>query len=51
MWWDEVLQSGSGRDQLALPYVLWSKGIRIDEIAKLGSNCYRNYKIQFADHL
>ena len=31
-WWDEYVASGSGRDQLALPYVLWKMGYTVDSV-------------------
>ena len=41
-WWEEFLLRKSGRDQIALPYVLWKKKIDIHSIATLGSNVYKN---------
>ena len=49
-WWDEFLSSGSMRDQLALPYVLWSLGIPIEAAATMGRNAYADTKIFIADH-
>lgn len=41
-WWNEFLSSGSGRDQLAFPYVLWKHGIRISDIGLLGNSLLFN---------
>ena len=49
-WWNEFLRSGSGRDQIALPFVLWRNGIKVSEVATLGRNVYRNPKIRVSSH-
>ena len=49
-WWEEFLRSGSGRDQISLPYILWKTGHTIEEIATLGDNSTKNPKIQFCAH-
>ena len=49
-WWDEFRLSGSGRDQLALPYVLWKRGIRYDAVATLGHNVRDDTKILVYPH-
>ncbi|MEE1273727.1 MAG: DUF616 domain-containing protein [Olegusella sp.] len=49
-WWDEYSKSGSGRDQLALPYVLWKNHIPLESVAKMGQNAYADTKIYIADH-
>ena len=50
-WWKEYYDSGSGRDQISLPYVLWKMGHTIDEVATLGNNSTKNPKIQFCGHV
>ena len=49
-WWDEFLASGSMRDQLALPYVLWKLGISFESAATMGRNAYADTKIFIAEH-
>ncbi len=48
-WWQEFLSSGSYRDQLALPYVLWRRGYRFTDVGSLGKNVYRNPKFLIAE--
>lgn len=50
MWWEEFSLSKSGRDQLALPYILWKNSIPIDRVCSLGNNVYDNTKLQIVDH-
>ena len=49
-WWDEFIRSGSKRDQIALPYVLWKKGYKISDVGCLGKNVYKNPKFQVLSH-
>ena len=49
-WWREFNASGSGRDQLALPYVLWQQGIPCDAVATMGRNVYSDTKVHIAKH-
>ena len=48
-WWEEYLASGSGRDQLALPYVLWKMGLSIDSVACLGPDVWKSPKLRIHD--
>lgn len=48
-WWEEYLSSGSGRDQLAIPYVLWKNGYKFSDVGSLGKNVYRNPKFLIAE--
>jgi len=41
-WWMEYVKSGSLRDQLALPYILWKYDVPVDELTGLGPNVFRN---------
>lgn len=50
-WWEEFIKSGSMRDQIALPYVLWKMGYKIENVGNLGYNVYRNPKLRKVDHL
>lgn len=45
-WYDEFINSGSMRDQLAWPYVLWKNGYKIEDIGCLGKNIFKNNKIE-----
>ena len=52
-WWQEFLASGSGRDQIAFPYVVWKCGYKMDDIGVLGNNLLFNPKfriINLGDH-
>jgi hypothetical protein len=49
-WWDEFLRSGSLRDQIALPYVLWSHGYPVDSIGNFGTLVYENPKLRVYGH-
>ena len=48
-WWKEYLASGSGRDQLALPYVLWKMGLTINSVACLGPDVWKSPKLRVHD--
>lgn len=50
-WWYELLQSGSGRDQLSFPYVLWKNGFQISDVGCLGNNRRKNPKFRTRLHL
>lgn len=41
-WWNELVLSCSGRDQLSFPYVLWKKGFLINDVGCLGNNRQKN---------
>lgn len=45
-WWLEYNRSGSGRDQLALPYVIWKMGYKIEDIGDLGNDLWQNPKFR-----
>lgn len=49
-WWNEFLNSGSGRDQIAFPYVLWKKGMSMDYIGTLGTNVLNDPHFQISFH-
>ena len=49
-WWEELCLSQSGRDQIALPYILWKNNIAIEDVAVLGNSVYKNTKLQIAEH-
>lgn len=49
-WWDELMLSGSGRDQLALPYVLWKLNVPMTDIGILGHDVQMNPKLRIAGH-
>lgn len=51
LWWDELVRSGSNRDQLAWPYVLWKNNLTIDDVGCLGFNEYDNYAFEFNIHI
>lgn len=49
-WWEEYERSGSGRDQLALPYVMWKSGLAMSAIASLGPDIRTDPHLQIAYH-
>lgn len=49
-WWNELLRTGSLRDQLAWPYVLWKNELTIDDVGCLGVDVYSNLKFQINQH-
>lgn len=49
-WWNELISSGSMRDQLAWPYVLWKKGFALTDVGNLGNDVYKNYKVDIVKH-
>ena len=49
-WWDELCRSGSGRDQLALPYVLWKLGVSVSSVGVLGTDVSLNPKLRVLKH-
>ncbi len=50
-WWDELLKSGSERDQISIPYVLWKNGYKISDIGCLGNDVRKNPKFRAKIHL
>jgi hypothetical protein len=51
LWWQEYLHSGSFRDQLSLPYVLWKNGYSASDIGDFGVPCDMNPKLLLYKHL
>lgn len=51
LWWEEFCRTGSGRDQISLPYVLWKCGFSIDDIGCLGNDEYHNPKFKIYSHV
>lgn len=45
-WWNEFHKTGSGRDQLSFPYVLWKNGFSSEDIGFLGNNLLYNPKFR-----
>lgn len=50
-WWNELLNSDSGRDQLSFPYILWKNGFQISDVGCLGNNRRKNPKFRTKLHL
>ena len=48
-WWGEYKYTGSKRDQLALPYILWKNGYEIKDVGVLGNNLFYNPKFRNID--
>ena len=48
-WWEQFLKQIK-RDQVSLPFVLFSNGISIDSVAVLGEDVYSNYSFRIAKH-
>ena len=49
MWWKEFLEY-SKRDQLSLPHVLYENGIKVEDVATLGSNVFKNPALRVVTH-
>lgn len=49
-WWKEFKNSESYRDQIALPYVIWKQGYKIEDIGSLGQNIHKNPKLRIILH-
>ena len=49
-WWSEFLDSGSFRDQLSLPYVLWKNNYTVNDIGFLGNNARACPKLLILSH-
>lgn len=49
-WWEQFLNRIK-RDQVSLPFILYSNGIKIDEVAVLGNNVYSNFSFRIIKHL
>ena len=49
LWWNEFI-NGVQRDQISLPYVIWSMGLSIDDIYILGDNEYINPRFYISSH-
>lgn len=49
-WWEELCESKSMRDQLALPYSIWSAGFDMSSIGSLGDNVYLNQFFRVYSH-
>ena len=48
-WW-EMFNRFAKRDQLSLPYVLYKRGIKVEELVTLGNNVHTEYSIEFVQH-
>lgn len=48
-WWEELVRSKSGRDQIAFPYVLWKNNYAINDVGWLGDNLFFNPKFRNTD--
>lgn len=46
LWWQEFIKSESGRDQLALPYILWKNNYEISDLGIIGSTVFKDYRIR-----
>lgn len=49
-WWEEFVKSGSYRDQISLPYILWKCGISTGEVTLLGNNLRFSSKFLVSAH-
>lgn len=49
-WWSELCRSKSGRDQLALPYVVWKLKIDPKQIAVVGTNVWKSSRFTTSKH-
>lgn len=49
-WWNEFISTQSLRDQISLQYIVWKNNLKIEDIAVLGNNLYRNPKFRVNIH-
>lgn len=49
-WWNDFLARGIGRDQISLPYIVWKKNHKFEDIGIIGNNVYLNPKIRVKKH-
>ena len=49
-WWNEFYNSNTYRDQIHLPFVLWQKKIKIDEIGTISNNIWLDAKLEKVKH-
>ena len=49
-WWNEFKVNESLRDQISLPYIIWSNGYIFDDIGNLGYNLKLNPKFRYVYH-
>ena len=49
-WWYEF-SNYVKRDQLSLPFVLYKNKIKVDEVATLGGNVYKDYSFEIVRHI
>lgn len=50
IWWSELLETKSGRDQLSLPYIIWKSGFEYEQVGNLGNDLYSNKIFQIVAH-
>lgn len=49
-WWDEYIKSGTKRDQIPFPYILWKNGFKIEDVGDLGNDLMGNPKFLVIGH-
>lgn len=49
-WWNEYRTSGSYRDQISFPYIVWKNGYGMDDIGDLGTNKNLNPYFRINEH-
>lgn len=49
-WWSAFLDSKTNRDQLVLPYVLWTKNIKMKDFCTLGTNLHKSTDFYVLEH-
>lgn len=48
--WNEYINSGSKRDQISFPYILWKNGYSIEDVGDLGNDIMGNPKFLITGH-
>lgn len=49
-WWNYYYESGTRRDQIFFPYIIWKHGFNISDVGDLGNNLWKNPKFIVFGH-
>lgn len=49
-WWNMYIESGTKRDQIFFPYLIWKMGFNMSDVGDLGNNIWENPKFIICGH-
>ena len=49
-WWEQYYQSGTKRDQIFFPYIIWKEKLLMLDVGDLGNNLWENPKFIITGH-